>query len=75
MIRSMSSPLAVSMVQARHGGAESLLLEVRPSNAPALRLYRNFGFQEVGRRKGYYPASTGREDALVMRKSLVEVVL
>lgn len=64
-----------AMVQARHGGADSLLLEVRPSNAPALRLYRNFGFQEVGRRKGYYPAPAGREDALVMRKSLAEVVL
>lgn len=39
-------------------------LEVRPSNAGALRLYRKFGFLEDGRRRGYY-ADTG-EDALLM---------
>src|SRR5690606_17665655 len=35
-------------------GAVSAALEVRASNAAALRLYRRFGFVEVGRRKGYY---------------------
>lgn len=52
-------------------GAGSMLLEVRPSNMPARRLYDRFGFQQVGVRKRYYPADAGtREDALVLRKSL-----
>ena len=51
-------------------GAESLWLEVRPSNMPAQTLYARLGFVEVGRRKGYYPAPEGREDAIVMRLAL-----
>ena len=52
-------------------GAGSMLLEVRPSNVPARRLYDRFGFQQVGVRKRYYPAEGGsREDALVLRKAL-----
>jgi ribosomal-protein-alanine N-acetyltransferase len=44
---------------------------VRPSNAPALALYRRHGFVVVGRRKRYYPAPGGeREDAQVMRLEL-----
>lgn len=39
------------------------VLEVRPSNIPAIRLYEHFGFKQVGKRRGYYP-DTG-EDALV----------
>lgn len=59
---------------ARQAGALSLFLEVRPSNETALRLYRRFGFAEVGRRKGYYPAPfpQAREDALVLRLALDE---
>ncbi len=51
-------------------GLPSLLLEVRPSNAAAVNLYTDLGFCEIGRRRGYYPATAeegGREDALVMR--------
>jgi len=51
-------------------GARSLLLEVRPSNADALRLYRRYGFEPIGTRRGYYPARWGREDAIVMRVAL-----
>ena len=43
-------------------------LEVRPSNAPALELYDNFGFRRTGRRPGYYPDNL--EDALVMTLTL-----
>jgi ribosomal-protein-alanine N-acetyltransferase len=39
-------------------------LEVKPSNQAALSLYRKFGFQEAGRRRGYYQ-DTG-EDALIL---------
>ncbi|MDT8410251.1 MAG: ribosomal protein S18-alanine N-acetyltransferase [Wenzhouxiangellaceae bacterium] len=47
-------------------GAGRLFLEVRPSNAPAIALYRGYGFRVIGRRPAYYPAESGREDALVM---------
>ena len=54
--------------RAKDMGAESVLLEVRPSNERALAVYKRFGFAEIGRRKGYYPAHEGkREDAIVMR--------
>ncbi|WP_324239197.1 ribosomal protein S18-alanine N-acetyltransferase [Okeania sp.] len=45
-------------------GLERATLEVAVSNTPALSLYHKFGFQDVGRRKGYYQ-KTG-EDALVL---------
>ncbi len=57
--------------QATARGAETLFLEVRPSNEPALRLYNSLGFHEIDRRRGYYPADQGREDALVMARHLV----
>jgi ribosomal-protein-alanine N-acetyltransferase len=57
--------------RARQQGMESMLLEVRPSNLRALAVYRAYGFAEIGRRKGYYPAHEGqREDAIVMRMGL-----
>lgn len=56
--------------RAREYGARSMLLEVRPSNEPALRLYARYGFVRIGVRRGYYPAHGGREDAIVMRISL-----
>jgi ribosomal-protein-alanine N-acetyltransferase len=62
-----------AMRLARSGGGDQLLLEVRPSNVPALALYRHFGFQQIGVRRGYYPAEKGSEDALVMRHALAEV--
>lgn len=52
--------------------AQTVFLEVRPSNQRALRLYANAGFCEVGLRRGYYPAAKGREDALVLAKELAE---
>ncbi len=56
----------------RELGASTLLLEVRPSNEKALALYRHFGFQQIGVRRGYYPATGGREDALVLTHALSE---
>ncbi|MFL6656603.1 MAG: ribosomal protein S18-alanine N-acetyltransferase [Massilia sp.] len=56
---------------ARGLGMESILLEVRPSNLRAQKIYEQYGFLEIGRRKNYYPAHDGlREDAIVMRYSL-----
>jgi ribosomal-protein-alanine N-acetyltransferase len=65
--------LREAMRVAREAGALSLLLEVRPSNTQALQLYASFGFKEIGRRRGYYPAATGREDAIVLRHALDEL--
>jgi ribosomal-protein-alanine N-acetyltransferase len=45
---------------------ERMLLEVRPSNAAAIRLYERAGFVRMGLRKNYYRADYGREDALVL---------
>ena len=58
---------------ARDHGAESILLEVRPSNAAALALYRSEGFRTVGTRRGYYPSLSGREDAFILSRSLRRV--
>ena len=63
-----------AMEKARQARAQTLLLEVRPSNEKALSLYQHFGFSRIGVRRDYYPAKDGREDALVMRRTL-EVVL
>jgi ribosomal-protein-alanine N-acetyltransferase len=51
-------------------GASDLFLEVRPSNATAIRLYQSLGLAQVGLRRGYYQAADGREDAIVMRLRL-----
>jgi ribosomal-protein-alanine N-acetyltransferase len=49
-------------------GADSMMLEVRPSNGPARLLYQGFGFEQIGLRRRYYPAAgDSREDALVLR--------
>lgn len=50
------------------GGAENIWLEVRPSNIPALSIYKKFGFIEAGLRKAYY--SDSREDAILMTLDL-----
>ncbi len=50
----------------RERSLAKLWLEVRESNHRARSLYRRQGFAEVGLRRGYYPAASGREDAIVM---------
>jgi [ribosomal protein S18]-alanine N-acetyltransferase len=57
--------------EAQARGATQFFLEVRPSNARAIALYRRIGFTPIGRRNRYYPAADGgREDAIVMRLDL-----
>ncbi len=51
-------------------GAREIFLEVRPSNAAALHLYKTRGFTQIGVRRGYYQAAGGREDAVVLRRQL-----
>jgi ribosomal-protein-alanine N-acetyltransferase len=51
------------IMDCRLQGAEFISLEVRPSNTPALSLYRQLGFIVTGRRKAYYENG---EDAIMM---------
>lgn len=59
------------MERANERGAKECFLEVRASNQVAYRLYERYGFNEIGRRRDYYPAAGGREDALVMACTLL----
>ena len=63
--------LAEAEIIAEKRDAETVFLEVRPSNKAGINLYQSEGFNEIGLRKGYYPADNGREDAVVMAKTLV----
>ncbi len=51
---------------ARKHQADTVFLEVRASNMAAYKLYLGQGFNEVGMRRGYYPAHGGREDAIIL---------
>jgi ribosomal-protein-alanine N-acetyltransferase len=52
---------------ARQHRMHTMLLEVRESNVHAAKVYRQYGFAEIGRRKNYYPAANQtREGAIVM---------
>jgi [ribosomal protein S18]-alanine N-acetyltransferase len=48
--------------------SEEYTLEVRPSNAPAIAMYEQFGFRSAGLRRGYY--HDNREDALIMWRTV-----
>ena len=52
------------MEAGRKKGIERYTLEVRVSNAAAIRLYEKLGFESVGIRPGFYEKP--REDALIM---------
>ena len=47
-------------------GVETINLEVRVSNIPAIKLYKKYGFKECGVRPGYY--LDNGEDALIMKR-------
>ena len=55
---------------ARRHDAEVLFLEVRLSNKFARSLYEDEGFNELGTRRDYYPTAGGREDALILARTL-----
>jgi len=65
-----SALLGEAMRSGRDLGARHIFLEVRPSNLAAQALYTRFGFRHIGVRRGYYPAHSGREDALVLTLAL-----
>jgi ribosomal-protein-alanine N-acetyltransferase len=51
---------------AKNNQMANMFLEVRQSNVSAIALYENMGFNEMAIRHGYYPATNGREDAVLM---------
>lgn len=53
-----------ALQEAQRRGARAATLEVRTSNEPARRLYRKYGFREVGLRRKYY--MDNGEDAVIM---------
>lgn len=64
-VRKVGSKLLLTIItEAVARGAEVISLEVRVSNGAAQSMYRKFGFQVAGVRKGYYIETN--EDALVM---------
>ncbi|WP_082767256.1 GNAT family N-acetyltransferase [Bosea sp. PAMC 26642] len=63
--------LAVHLGRLAGSGVVHVYLEVEAGNLAAERLYRHFGFSEVGRRKGYYLKADGsRGEAVTMRLDL-----
>lgn len=63
--------LAKMETESIKSGAEMMFLEVRPSNPRARALYERNGFNEISVRRNYYDTPNGREDAVVMAKTLV----
>ena len=62
--------LSHMLVLAKHKNVSTVFLEVRPTNEAALALYDKVGFNQIGIRNDYYPAKVGREDAVILAKSL-----
>lgn len=57
--------LEYALKQAAQQGMTVAYLEVRRSNTRAISLYQKMKFHLVGERRGYYPALSGDEDALI----------
>jgi len=64
----IASSLLRHLFAVADGPGEQYTLEVRPSNAEAIRLYEGFGFRDAGRRRGYY--HDNREDAVIMWRTV-----
>ncbi|HEY5602902.1 MAG TPA: ribosomal protein S18-alanine N-acetyltransferase [Gammaproteobacteria bacterium] len=62
--------LAHMLKLAKQRKVGTVFLEVRPSNQAAIALYDKMGFNQIGTRLDYYPAKVGREDAIILAKSL-----
>ena len=62
--------LGLVLREAAKMGIVRSVLEVRPSNAPAIALYTAHGYVRIGRRKGYYTDTN--EDALVYALDIPE---
>jgi len=71
----VGAKLLENMIERARKKAEKIFLEVRPSNEAAVSLYKRRGFNEIGVRKGYYPAVDGyREDAAMLALDLTSFI-
>jgi len=61
--------LAHTAELAREEHCDYIVLEVRVNNLAALNLYRTLGFEQVGRRPGYY-IDTGEDALIYMHRDL-----
>lgn len=52
---------------------QCIWLEVRATNGVAISLYQKQGFELIERRKGYYDTVDGKEDALIMKLTLIDI--
>ncbi|MCA0403051.1 MAG: ribosomal protein S18-alanine N-acetyltransferase [Proteobacteria bacterium] len=52
----------------KHQRIKEFVLEVRPTNKVALKLYEKLGFIEEGRKIAYYKDANGIEDAIILKK-------
>ncbi|MGP3971858.1 ribosomal protein S18-alanine N-acetyltransferase [Streptomyces sp. 6N223] len=69
--RGLGARLLTELLRAATGfGCREVFLEVRADNERAQRLYKRFGFEAVGIRRGYY--QPGNHDALTMRRDHAE---
>jgi [ribosomal protein S18]-alanine N-acetyltransferase len=67
--------LQTMIMEARHRGLTSVVLEVAIDNDAASNLYTAAGFVAVGRRARYYRRPDGRVDAMILRLNLPRSVL
>ena len=56
-----------AIMLAKENAIESVFLEVRKNNLPAINLYCEAGFNQIGERKGYYPDG---ENAIILKKEI-----
>lgn len=64
--------LGVHLPRLERHGVGTVFLEVGETNAAALHLYRSLGFEEIGRRQGYYRSAAGQAvTAIAMRRLML----
>jgi ribosomal-protein-alanine N-acetyltransferase len=69
--RGVGEQLAIAAAAAAAArGAQSVHLEVAENNVAARALYAKLGYQQAGRRSGYYLGEGRQIDAIVMRADL-----
>jgi ribosomal-protein-alanine N-acetyltransferase len=64
----IATALLTRLFDRADGPDEQYTLEVRISNAAAIRMYERFGFRSAGVRRGYY--HDNKEDALIMWRTI-----
>lgn len=67
--RGLGSQLMTALIEVcGQRKVERIFLEVRKDNTSAINLYKKFGFETIGCRKGYYRTDMGSVDAITMCK-------